>query len=69
MTDDDAQKIFNNIEDIAALSDQFCEELEAALGSLVTGGTGEDRVGALFCAKASVSFDFTVTSITPTQNG
>ncbi|KAJ3549740.1 hypothetical protein NMY22_g761 [Coprinellus aureogranulatus] len=56
MTDEDVQKIFSNILILAAISDQLCEELEVALGSLIKGGTGEDRVGALFCEKVSEPF-------------
>ncbi|KAF9463539.1 hypothetical protein BDZ94DRAFT_1192610 [Collybia nuda] len=48
MTPEDARIIFNNIAELAIFSDRFCEAIELALGSLLEGGTGEDRVGALF---------------------
>ncbi|EAU91189.2 hypothetical protein CC1G_06824 [Coprinopsis cinerea okayama7 len=48
MTQDDARIIFSNISELALFSDMFSEELEIALGALVEGGTGEDRVGELF---------------------
>lgn len=48
MTPEDARIIFNNIAELAVFSDQFCDALEDALGSLLEGGEGEDRVGALF---------------------
>jgi len=48
MTKEDAKIIFNNIADLAIFSDLFTERLEDALGSVLDGGTGEDRVGALF---------------------
>ena len=40
--------IFNNIADLALFSDLFTERLEDSLGSVLEGGTGQDRVGALF---------------------
>ena len=48
MTPEDVRIIFNNVEELARFSDDFCELLEDALGSLIEGGVGEDRVGALF---------------------
>ncbi|KIJ95101.1 hypothetical protein K443DRAFT_683282 [Laccaria amethystina LaAM-08-1] len=48
MTQEDAKTIFSNIAELALFSDLFCEELEAALGSVVEGGSGPDRVGELF---------------------
>ncbi|KAI0076401.1 hypothetical protein K474DRAFT_1708227 [Panus rudis PR-1116 ss-1] len=48
MTPEDARIIFNNIEDLADFAGRFTEKLERALGNLVEGGEGEDRVGALF---------------------
>ncbi|KAK7052828.1 hypothetical protein VNI00_004147 [Paramarasmius palmivorus] len=48
MSAEDARIIFNNIEDLANFSDTFCDRLEEALGSILEGGVGEDRVGELF---------------------
>lgn len=48
MTPDDVRIIFSNIEELAKFSDEFGELLEDALGSLIEGGVGEDRVGELF---------------------
>ncbi|RXW12772.1 hypothetical protein EST38_g13084 [Candolleomyces aberdarensis] len=48
MSQDDAKIIFTNVVELAVFSDGFCDELERALGSLVDGGVGEDRVGELF---------------------
>ncbi|TFK22571.1 hypothetical protein FA15DRAFT_671365 [Coprinopsis marcescibilis] len=48
MTQEDARTIFSNISELALFSDMFSEELEAALGALVEGGTGDDCVGDLF---------------------
>ncbi|KAF6759990.1 hypothetical protein DFP72DRAFT_988272 [Ephemerocybe angulata] len=49
MTQDDARIIFSNVSELAIFSDLFSDELELALGSVVEGGVGEDRVGELFC--------------------
>ncbi|KAG7091289.1 hypothetical protein E1B28_010337 [Marasmius oreades] len=48
MATEDAKVIFNNIAELAQFSDRFCEQLEDALGSILEGGIGEDRVGELF---------------------
>ncbi|KAF8885984.1 hypothetical protein BD779DRAFT_1531904 [Infundibulicybe gibba] len=48
MTLEDTKIIFSNIAELALFSDMFCEGLQEALGEVVDGGEGEDRVGALF---------------------
>lgn len=48
MTREDARIIFSNISELAIFSDTFGDRLEEALGSVLTGGVGEDHVGALF---------------------
>ncbi|EIN06441.1 Dbl domain-containing protein, partial [Punctularia strigosozonata HHB-11173 SS5] len=48
MTKEDARIIFGNIAEIAVFADSFSEQLEEALGSILEGGSGEDRVGELF---------------------
>jgi hypothetical protein len=48
MTQEDAKIIFGNIAELVAFSDMFVERLEQALGSVLDGGIGNDRVGALF---------------------
>ncbi|KZP18369.1 hypothetical protein FIBSPDRAFT_863852 [Athelia psychrophila] len=48
MTREDAKIIFSNITDLAIFADTFGDRLEDALGSVLDGGTGDDRVGALF---------------------
>ncbi|KAI0819201.1 hypothetical protein BC628DRAFT_1333538 [Trametes gibbosa] len=48
MTIDDAKIIFTNVEDLAFFADSFTEALEDALGEVLEGGSGEDRVGKLF---------------------
>lgn len=48
MTLEDTKIIFSNITELAIFSDMFCDSLEEALGSVVEGGQGDDRVGALF---------------------
>ncbi|KAI0253767.1 hypothetical protein BJV78DRAFT_167551 [Lactifluus subvellereus] len=48
MTHEDARIIFSNISELAEFADDFVNNLEAALGSAVPVGEGEDRVGALF---------------------
>lgn len=53
MTREDIRIIFNNVADIAAFSDRFTEQIEEALGSILEGGSGEDRIGALFIEMAS----------------
>ena len=48
MTHEHTDTIFSNISDLAEFADQFVNRLEAALGSVVPIGEGEDSVGALF---------------------
>ncbi|KAG6918870.1 hypothetical protein DXG01_010934 [Tephrocybe rancida] len=48
MTPEDTRIIFSNIPELAQFSDRFSECLEDAMGSMLDGGVGEDRVGALF---------------------
>jgi len=48
MTKKDVKIIFNNVADLALFSDLFTERLEDSLGSILEGGIGQDRVGALF---------------------
>jgi hypothetical protein len=48
MTRDDVRIIFGNIGDLAMFSDHFVDRLDDALGGALDGGSGEDRVGALF---------------------
>ncbi|KAL0569147.1 hypothetical protein V5O48_012821 [Marasmius crinis-equi] len=48
MTPEDAKIIFNNIAHLAELSDLFCDQIQEALGNVLEGGEGEDRVGELF---------------------
>src|SRR5260370_12036017 len=50
MTRDDARIIFSNLPELAEFADDFVSRLEAALGSVLPSGDGEDRVGALFIA-------------------
>ena len=55
MTKEDAKIIFSNVAELAILSDGFTEGLEDALGSVLEGGSGQDRVGALFLEMVRVS--------------
>ena len=48
MTHNDAPIIFSNLPELAEFSDEFILRLEAALGSVLPSGEGEDRVDALF---------------------
>ena len=48
MSREDARIIFNNVAQVAEFADQFSTKLEEALGDVLEGGAGEDRVGALF---------------------
>lgn len=48
MTQDDARIIFSNLPELAELTDDFLVRLEIALGDVLPGGEGEDRVGAFF---------------------
>lgn len=54
MTRDDVRIIFGNIGDLAMFSDHFVDRLEEALGGALDGGSGEDRVGALFSEIVSI---------------
>ena len=48
MTAEDTKIIFGNIPELAVLSDNFSERLEAALGSIIQEGQAHDHVGKLF---------------------
>lgn len=48
MSPEDVKLVFGNILQLALFSDQFSEQLESALGDILPGGQGPDRVGALF---------------------
>lgn len=48
MTKEDTKIIFSNISELALIADSFTGSLEEALGSVLEGGQGQDRVGALF---------------------
>jgi hypothetical protein len=48
MAKEGAKIIFNNVADLALLSDCFAERLEDPLGLVFEGGTGDDCVGSLF---------------------
>ena len=48
MSPEDVKIIFNNVAELATFADEFTGKLEAALGSVLENGTGEDHVGALF---------------------
>ena len=48
MAEKDVKIVFNNVADLAMLSDLFTERLEDSLGSVLEGGTGRDCVGKLF---------------------
>ncbi|KAI9059915.1 hypothetical protein FKP32DRAFT_1595934 [Trametes sanguinea] len=48
MTSEDVKIIFTNVEELAFFADSFTEELEDALGDVLEGGSGQDRVGKLF---------------------
>ncbi|KAF8678800.1 RhoGEF domain [Rhizoctonia solani] len=52
MSAQDVKIVFGNIEELASFADELSERLELALGSVVPGGTGDDRVGELFCELA-----------------
>ncbi|CAE6533226.1 unnamed protein product [Rhizoctonia solani] len=52
MSAQDVKIVFGNIEELASFADELSERLEVALGSVVPGGTGDDRVGELFCELA-----------------
>ncbi|CCO29329.1 hypothetical protein BN14_03338 [Rhizoctonia solani AG-1 IB] len=49
MSAQDVRIVFGNIEELASFADELSERLELAVGSIVLGGTGHDRVGELFC--------------------
>ena len=61
MTQEDAKIIFSNIAELALFSDLFCEELETALGSVVEGGSGPDRVGELFLKLVGLTLFLSIT--------
>ncbi|KAG8901584.1 hypothetical protein FRC00_006146 [Tulasnella sp. 408] len=48
MPPETSKVVFGNIDEIAVFADRFSEELETALGDIIPGGTGQDRVGKLF---------------------
>ncbi|KAI0316424.1 hypothetical protein OF83DRAFT_1017396, partial [Amylostereum chailletii] len=48
MTREDTRTIFSNISELALFSDMFSERLEEALGAVLEGGEGDDRVGQVF---------------------
>jgi hypothetical protein len=48
MSREDTRLIFSNVPELALFADMFTEQLEDALGAVVEGGNGQDRVGKLF---------------------
>ena len=44
----DINIVFGNVEELAAFSEAFLDQLESALGALIEGNKGEDYVGRLF---------------------
>ncbi|KAG8737819.1 hypothetical protein FRC12_017013 [Ceratobasidium sp. 428] len=64
MTAQDVKVIFGNIEELAAFADELADQLELALGNVVPGGIGEDRVGELFCELAPKMTPMYLTYIT-----
>jgi hypothetical protein len=48
MSREDTRLIFSNVPELALFADMFTERLERALGSVLDGGNGQDRVGRLF---------------------
>ncbi|CDO76744.1 hypothetical protein BN946_scf184813.g14 [Trametes cinnabarina] len=48
MSSEDVKIIFTNVEELAFFADSFTEALEDALGDVLEGGSGQDRVGKLF---------------------
>ena len=56
MTVPDAKIIFGNVAEIALFADELSFELEEALGSVLVGGEGDDKVGELFLKKVRASF-------------
>jgi len=48
MTKQDIQIIFSNVPELALFAEVFSDKLEVALGDVINGGRGKDRVGALF---------------------
>ncbi|EJD46907.1 hypothetical protein AURDEDRAFT_184148 [Auricularia subglabra TFB-10046 SS5] len=48
MTSQDIKIIFGNVNDLALFAEVFSDKLEVALGDVLDGGRGKDRVGALF---------------------
>lgn len=48
MPPETSKVVFGNIDEIAVFADRFSEQLEDALGDIIPGGVGQDRVGKLF---------------------
>ncbi|KZV68489.1 hypothetical protein PENSPDRAFT_754044 [Peniophora sp. CONT] len=48
MTQEDVRQVFGNIAEVALFADTFVDRIEDALGNVLDGGVGADRVGALF---------------------
>ena len=48
MTQEDVRQVFGNIAEVALFADTFVDRIEDALGNVLAGGVGPDRVGALF---------------------
>lgn len=48
MTQQDIKIIFSNVNELALFSEVFSDKLEVALGEVLDGGRGKDRVGSLF---------------------
>ena len=44
----DVNVVFNNIQELAAFSEDFLYQLQSMLGGLIEGNKGEDSVGRLF---------------------
>ena len=56
MSEEDVRIVFNNIKDIARLSDRFADVLEESLTDVLDGGEGEDYVGAVFVDAVCLPF-------------
>ena len=56
MTPHDARTIFGNVAELALFSDAFSERLEDALGDVLEGGKGPDRVGEIFIEMVRSAF-------------
>ncbi|KZV88381.1 hypothetical protein EXIGLDRAFT_722762 [Exidia glandulosa HHB12029] len=48
MTQQDIKIIFSNVHELALFAEVFSDKLEVALGEVLEGGRGKDRVGSLF---------------------